>query len=508
MKTCVYLRKSRKDQIYKTESIEATLRRHEEQLLELATRLSLNVISIKKEVVTGDSIAVRPIMQELLEEVADGLYEAVLVMDIDRLGRGDLQDQGMIFKVFKDSGVKIITPGKTYDLDDEYDEDQFDFSAFFARKELKMIKRRLQRGKQKSLEEGYYIGSTPPYGYRRNPNKRRELVVDENERPIIELIFDLYINHGMGDTRIARYLNEHGFKTRSGKEWDRTVIRKTVTNPIYGGKIAWNKREYDLTDCGTRTSRYRKFEDWNIYEGKHEAIVPYEYILRVWELSKLRYTPHIHVHAPLRNPLATLVKCGACGRTMTIRTAHGKKDALRCYKNCGGVASSYIYIVEERLIDDLENILRDFTVKYDYVAEEKDTANNIDALLNSDKQLDNEIAKLEKQRNRIYELVEDGTYTKETFLKRSRENAESIDNARLQKKHIAEELDRLNSDLEKYKNILPKYEYAYNILQKDYWNYDVESKNMFLREIIDKVVYYKAPGSTVYNFDLDISLKF
>ena len=113
MKTCIYLRKSRKDQIYKSESIEATLRRHEEQLLELAARLSLNVISIKKEVVTGDSIAVRPMMQELLEEVADGLYEAVLVMDIDRLGRGDMQDQGMIFKVFKDACVKIITPGNT-----------------------------------------------------------------------------------------------------------------------------------------------------------------------------------------------------------------------------------------------------------------------------------------------------------------------------------------------------------------------------------------------------------
>lgn len=508
MKTCIYLRKSRKDQEHKTESIEATLRRHEDQLLELAARLSLNVVSIKKEVVTGDSISVRPMMQELLEEISDGLYDAVLVMDIDRLGRGDMQDQGMIFKVFKDAGVKIITPGKTYDLEDEFDEDQFDFSAFFARKELKMIKRRLQRGKQKSLEEGYYIGSTPPFGYRRNPDKRRELVVDEKERPVVELIFDLYINHDMGDSKIARYLNEHGIRTRAGNLWDRTVIRKMLTNPIYAGKIAWNKRDYKPTDHGTRTSKYRDYKEWNIYDGRHEAIIPYEYILKVLELSKERYTPHIHKKATLRNPLATLVKCGACGHTMTLRTCKNKKPSLRCYRGCGGVSSSYIHIVEERLINDLENILHDFTLKYDYVAEENNMAKNIAALLDSDKQLDAEIVKLEKQRGRIYELVEDGTYTREIFLERSRENAASIEAARIQKVHIAEELDRLNANLEKYKNVLPKYEHAYDVLRNDYWNFDVESKNRFLKEIVDKVIYYKAPGSSVYNFDLDISLKF
>lgn len=67
----------------------------------------------------------------------------------------------------------------------------------------------------------------------------------------------------MGDSKIARYLNEHGIRTRAGNLWDRTVIRKMLTNPIYAGKIAWNKRDYKPTDHGTRTSKYRDYKEWN-----------------------------------------------------------------------------------------------------------------------------------------------------------------------------------------------------------------------------------------------------
>ena len=54
-------------------------------------------------------------MIELLSEVEKGMYDAVLVMDIDRLGRGNMQDQGLILSTFKKSNTKIITPRKVYD---------------------------------------------------------------------------------------------------------------------------------------------------------------------------------------------------------------------------------------------------------------------------------------------------------------------------------------------------------------------------------------------------------
>ncbi|WP_131736709.1 recombinase family protein, partial [Clostridioides difficile] len=107
-------------------------------------------IEIKEELVSGESIEYRPKMLELLGEIKNNNYDAVLVMDIDRLGRGNMQDQGLILDTFKKSKTKIITPRKTYDLNDEFDEEYSEFEAFMARKELKLISRRMQRGKIKS----------------------------------------------------------------------------------------------------------------------------------------------------------------------------------------------------------------------------------------------------------------------------------------------------------------------------------------------------------------------
>src|SRR5690606_32302470 len=91
--------------------------------------------------------------------------KGVLVVDMDRLGRGDMQEQGLILGTFRRLNVKIITPRKTYDLNDEFDEEYSEFEAFMARKELKLITRRLQRGRVMSVEAGNYIATRPPYGY-------------------------------------------------------------------------------------------------------------------------------------------------------------------------------------------------------------------------------------------------------------------------------------------------------------------------------------------------------
>lgn len=73
-----------------------------------------------------------------MREVEAGEYDAVLVMDIDRLGRGDMQEQGLILNAFRASDTKIITPSKTYDLNDESDELMTEIQTLFARQELNL----------------------------------------------------------------------------------------------------------------------------------------------------------------------------------------------------------------------------------------------------------------------------------------------------------------------------------------------------------------------------------
>ena len=122
----IYLRKSRSDLEAEAHGEGETLSRHEHTLLELAKRQHLNVTDIYREVVSGDTIAARPMMQRVLSEVEQGVWSGVLVMEVERLARGDTIDQGIIAQTFKFSGTKIITPIKTYDPDNEFDEEYFE----------------------------------------------------------------------------------------------------------------------------------------------------------------------------------------------------------------------------------------------------------------------------------------------------------------------------------------------------------------------------------------------
>ena len=114
MDVVMYLRKSRAEELKDT--TEETLRRHREQLEALAARCGYHIILTFEEVVSGESLYARPQMLAMLEAVSGGDYDAVLCMDIDRLGRGSMAEQGIIFDALRRSNTKIITPDKTYDL--------------------------------------------------------------------------------------------------------------------------------------------------------------------------------------------------------------------------------------------------------------------------------------------------------------------------------------------------------------------------------------------------------
>ena len=101
MPFCMYLRKSRADAEAEARGEGETLARHEKALLEVSKRGHYNVTEIYREVVSGETIAARPVMQRLLSEVEQGAWEGVLVMEVERLARGDTIDQGIVAQTFK-----------------------------------------------------------------------------------------------------------------------------------------------------------------------------------------------------------------------------------------------------------------------------------------------------------------------------------------------------------------------------------------------------------------------
>lgn len=140
MAYCMYLRKSRKDEEAELRGEGETLKRHELILSELAKAKEIHVSQIYRELVSGDTIGSRPVMQRLLSDIESNVWDGVLVMEVERLARGDTIDQGLVAQAFKYSGTKIITPIKTYDPSSEFDEEYFEFGLFMSRREYKTDK--------------------------------------------------------------------------------------------------------------------------------------------------------------------------------------------------------------------------------------------------------------------------------------------------------------------------------------------------------------------------------
>ena len=178
----MYLRKSRADDPH--ESIEDTLRKHEKTLFDLANKLNIKKDEIVqfKEVVSGENLKNRPQAQKMLKLVMENAFEGVLVVDSQRLARGDTLDQGTIIRAFSLNNTKIITPGKTINPGDEIDQDYFEFDLFMGRREYKMINKRMQRGRNISVQEGNYVESIAPYGHKKTKiGKCHTLKINEDE---------------------------------------------------------------------------------------------------------------------------------------------------------------------------------------------------------------------------------------------------------------------------------------------------------------------------------------
>ena len=185
----VYLRKSRMEEGMATDEV---LAKHQKTLHDYAASHGLHILEEYPEVVSGESLYARPQMLRLLQDVEEGKYDAVLCMDLDRLSRGRMKDQGIVLDAFRESGTLIITPEKIYNLADEIDEEYAELKTFISRREYKIITKRLRRGLQMSIQDGCYVANAP-YGYHKTVVDRKPtLEIYEPEARFVRMMFELY----------------------------------------------------------------------------------------------------------------------------------------------------------------------------------------------------------------------------------------------------------------------------------------------------------------------------
>ena len=328
-----YFRKSRTDD--PTLSVEEVLAKHESILDEWSIRTLGALIPEEnkyREVVSGETIDDRPEVQKVLKLIESPKIKAILIVEIQRLSRGDLEDAGRLIKLIRYTNTLVITPTKTFNLSDEYDRDIFERELKRGNEYLEYQKKIMIRGRQLSVSQGNFLG-IPPYGYYKifvQDGKKTypTLAINEDEANIVRMIYDLFVNENLGYHTISKKLTELNItppgvrKNYRNKRpyWASSYVREILTNVHYTGKVRWNYRKNVLVVEDGRvkkTTPTAKFGNYQIYEGKHPAIIPYDMFVIAQE--RLGKAPRIKPDFTVKNPLVGLLYC-ECGHSMVYRT--------------------------------------------------------------------------------------------------------------------------------------------------------------------------------------------
>ncbi|MDT8901883.1 recombinase family protein [Anaeroselena agilis] len=486
---CLYLRKSREDREAEARGEKETLEKHRKTLYKLAKDYNVNITGVFPEVESGEFIIHRPEMVKLLREISEGKWRSVWVMEIDRLGRGDMEDQGYIQKTFKQSGTLIVTPRKIYDLNDEMDEEYTEFEQFMARKEFKIINRRLQRGRKEAASEGFYLGARPPYGYNvEKTTKGRILVPHPEQAPVVKLIFDLYVS-GMGGHKIAAELNRLGHSTYSGKPWESSSVLFVIKNEVYSGRIQWRKKEEKKSlDPGKKqTVRTRPRQEWIDVQGRHEPLVAPETFAKAQEILRGRYHVPYQLNG-LVNPLAGFIRCDMCGGAMVLRTYRKQQPHLICYNTkCRNKSTRFEY-VEERMVEGLAAWLHKYRMEWDAHKQPEATDTIATVKEQTLKSLNKELQEMEKQKSSLHDFLERGIYDEQTFLDRAHVVSQRISDTQTAIAETEKVLIMEQKRRRVRREIIPKVEQALKLYRK---STDPAAKNDLLRSVLDYAIYRK-----------------
>lgn len=227
----LYLRKSRTDD--PTLDVAEVLARHETILDDYAVKAWGRKIPDEnkyREIVSGETIDARPELLRILKSIETPRIKAVLIVEVQRLGRPDLEDIGRLSKLFRYTNTLIITPSKTFDLSNEYDREAFERELMRGNEYLEYTKKIMNRGRLLSVQQGNYIGNKPPYGYDKEviiegKKKCHTLKINEAEANTVRMIYELYVNQDMGRVNIAHRLNSLKIPTRTGTLWSQNAVK-------------------------------------------------------------------------------------------------------------------------------------------------------------------------------------------------------------------------------------------------------------------------------------------
>ena len=407
----------------------------------------------------------RPQFQEMMEKVKRGQIHCIMVKDLSRFGREYLEVGAYLELILPLFGTRFIS------VNDAFDTDRYIGTTGGMELALRnlinsMYSRDLSVKVRSAIKtrnrRGLYWGGGSFYGYELAPDDKHRLVVDEEVRSVIVMIFELCVD-GLSTMQIAQKLNMMGIpcpsehkKKKGGKYngrtleersiWIGSTVRKILNDARYTGKMISGTREM----VGIRTNKMKSLpkEEWIVVEGTHEAIISQELFDQAAASLKSRIRTVNDNTSGDRS--GNLFVCGYCGRK--LQKSQGKQIHLYCIKGRSDVSSECDHIHEDWGLLK-QTVLQVFGahVKMLYEKAEKAKMQSVSEesmLRESLQRLETKVRVLRNRKTTLYESYRAGKYTREQFMD-MRENDER-EIGRLTEQ-IAEANTRLNQMIRRKK---------------------------------------------------------
>ena len=384
-------------------------------------------------------------------------------------------NQAQIISIFKENGVQVETPNRSYNFEEETDIITSDFEFLLVRQEYRLIKKRLRQGKIEGAKQGNFVNGKPPLGYRYN-SMTKEVEIDEKGKKIYRYIVDKVLSGEYSAYSMAFELNKQGIPTSYGGQWNNTGVYRLLLSEFHLGMVKYN-------------------DEW--YQGRHEPLKTQEEHRKVLAMFN-------HVgKKPRRNnkrifALSQLLKCHCCGHTLTLglKKADGTVYVKPCWyrdpygEKCGNYGMKqdtlipFIYEQIDDHIDELKECIES--------GQNKVMMKRQKALLHEIDLIEQKRQSINQKQERILEMIEGGLYTVLDGKRRIEELNEQIDSLQKRQDMIKYDLDTIIT-----KNIKDELLSFEQVKQRLKGCVSEEQLNTILRSIIKQIKYRKTIDNEV-----------
>src|ERR1035441_6252194 len=306
------------------------------------------ITGIYKDEGWSGGIMERPELDRLRDDAQKGVFEAVLINDVDRLAR-DVAHLGVIKRDLERRGIKVIFRKLPTDTSPTSNL-MVNILGSFAEFERELISDRTRRGRRHKVEvRKQYLGSNTAYGYRYIPKDRAAgkegiLEVVPEEASVVRQMFEWVDRDGLSARRVLNRLDELRIQPRKkAASWGKSSVLRILHSEMYAGVWHYNKFQGCEPRNPTASPRYRKRTKCSTRQRTKSEWLPlalpeslqivprerWERVQRQLERN-IMFSPRNEKHAYL---LKGLVRCGACGARYVGDPCHGK-FYYRCIARC------------------------------------------------------------------------------------------------------------------------------------------------------------------------------